>query len=74
MVNEDIKIGRRTYRGLQACREVVGAAVKEKNGQQYIVIYPSNLSKVIESLANIIPSSYRGNKVETELKGVIRAL
>lgn len=72
MVNEDIKIAKKDlYRDLQSHSEVVGAAVKEKNGQQYIVIY---LSKITESLTSIIPSNYRGNKVETELKGVIRAL
>jgi hypothetical protein len=59
------------FRALMSYNEVVGAATREQDGRQYIVIY---LSRLTESIQAIIPSYYDGIEVITELKGAVRAI
>jgi uncharacterized FlaG/YvyC family protein len=56
------------YETLKSFREVIGAGIQEKNGQEYIVIF---LSKASKTILKKIPPEFEGNRVETQIKGAI---
>lgn len=66
-----VEAKRELYNRLKTNDAVKGAGIKEKNGDEYIVIFltqPKNLIGIK------IPSSYKGNKVVTEVKSIPKAL
>lgn len=62
---------RELYNHLTTSKAVRGAGIREKNGSEYIVIFQT------EPRSNVpvnIPSSYKGNRVVTELTSAPRSL
>jgi hypothetical protein len=62
---------RELFNQLRSERAVTGAGIKEKNGAEYIVIFITRPKSV---LSIKIPSTYKGNKVVTELTSPARAV
>ena len=58
------------YDSLKNYREVVGASIRGRAENQYIVILLSQLSDKIHSR---IPEQFKGNKVTYEVTGPVRA-
>jgi hypothetical protein len=58
------------YSSLKAYNEVVGSAVRENNGDNYIVIY---LNSLTDALQNKIPRKFKGFTVKTLISGDISA-
>lgn len=48
---------------------IVGTGIKEKDGNEYIVVYINAQDK-----KQFIPNNFMGNKVVAEVKGSIKAL
>lgn len=59
------------YKQLKVHAEVTGAGIQEKNGAEVIVIF---LSAANDKVMGKIPSTYKGNKVKTEVKPIARAM
>ena len=59
------------YSQLRVHQEVTGAGIREKNGSEFIVIF---LSKASNKVLGLIPATYKGNKVKTEVRSVARAM
>jgi hypothetical protein len=59
------------YNQLKNYSEVTGAGIQEKHGTEYIVIFITGLS---EKLRRAIPSTFKGNKVKTEVRHLAKAI
>ena len=59
------------YNQLKNYSEVTGAGIQEKRGTEYIVIFITGLS---EKLRRAIPSTFKGNKVKTEVRQLAKAI
>jgi hypothetical protein len=70
MSTDITKAKKSLYERLKGFSEVSGAAIQEKNGSEYIVIF---LSKASKAILDIIPSEFEGNRVEAQIKGPIHA-
>jgi hypothetical protein len=66
-----VEAKRELYNQLKITKAVRGAGIREKNGAEYIVIFLTEPKSAIDVK---IPSSYKGNKVVTELTSTPRAL
>jgi hypothetical protein len=62
---------RELFNQLKSNAAVRGAGIKEKNGSEYIVIFLTQPKKIIGIK---IPSSYKGNKVVTEVTSTPKAM
>lgn len=59
------------YGKLKEHKEVTGAGIREEKGAEFIVIFLSDTnSKVLSK----IPSTYKGNKVKTEVRSMAKAM
>lgn len=66
-----VEAKRELYNRLKSHVGVRGAGIKEKNGCEYIVIFLTQPKNRIDIQ---IPTSYKGNKVVTEVTSVPRAM
>lgn len=72
MAASDIVIAKKElYNQLKVHEEVTGAGIREKNGSEFIVIF---LSSANDKVLGKIPTTYKGNKVKTEVKPIARAM
>jgi hypothetical protein len=59
------------YSQLKDCEGVIGAGIKGNSNAEYIVIFVKDLSS---QLKNLIPNSFKGIKVKTELQKLPRSM
>ena len=59
------------YSELRQYPEVTGAGIQEKNGREYIVVF---LTKMNNNLKGLIPKTFKGNAVKTEIRSVAKSL
>jgi hypothetical protein len=62
---------RELYNQLKSNKVVRGAGIKEKNGVEYIVVF---VTQPKSTMPIKIPTSYKGNKVVTEVTSSAKAL
>ena len=62
---------RELYDQLKEMREVTGAGIKGSGNAEYIVVF---VQKLTEQVKSSIPSTFKGIKVKTEMKGMAKAL
>lgn len=66
-----VEAKRELYNQLKENKVVKGAGIREKNGAEYIVIF---LSQPKSTVSFEIPTTYKGNKVVTEVMSTPRAM
>lgn len=66
-----VEAKRELYNRLKSHKSVRGAGIKEKKGFEYIVIFLTQSKSRIDI---DIPTTYKGNKVVTEVISVPRAI
>ncbi len=59
------------YNELRKYPEVTGAGIQEKNGREFIVVF---LTKMNNTMKEMIPKTYKGNTVKTELRSVAKPM
>jgi len=63
---------RELYKELRQQYPVVsGAGIREKNGREFIVVF---LSKADNKVIKLIPKTFKGNPVKTEIRPVAKAV